>query len=230
MNFYFKRLLISLSILISLTGFTYFIYEPLYNYIVKEDGWIESLTALSLLLMSILFLIRFIRTRKHKKALWLSFNLLLIIACFFGFGEEISWGQRIFSIESNVFFLENNLQNEINLHNLEVKGIKLNKAVFSLGLTVVAGCYFLFFNLLYLKSNIFWVLCNRSGIPIPKLYQTALMLIFTLLIMIIPSHKKWELWEGVFTLMLFLIFIDPYNSKEQLIPDKSQKKTKSYVQ
>ena len=33
------------------------------------------------------------------------------VAFFFGFGEEISWGQRIFDIESPFFFSENNQKN-----------------------------------------------------------------------------------------------------------------------
>ena len=31
--------------------------------------------------------------------------------------EEISWGQRIFKIESPEFFIQNNFQRELNLHN-----------------------------------------------------------------------------------------------------------------
>ena len=39
----------------------------------------------------------------------------------FGAGEEISWGQRIFNVESSEYFLENNAQGETNLHNMTTK-------------------------------------------------------------------------------------------------------------
>ena len=60
-------------------------------------------------------------------------------AVFFVIGmEEISWFQRVLEIESNEFFLEHNVQNETNLHNLNTKA---SEAMYYLGgfllLTVV---------------------------------------------------------------------------------------------
>lgn len=43
---------------------------------------------------------------------------LLAFACLYVVGEEISWGQRIFDIQTPEFFNEHNLQQETNLHNL----------------------------------------------------------------------------------------------------------------
>lgn len=45
------------------------------------------------------------------------FFVLLALAGFYTVMEEISWGQRIFGIESPPFFAENNVQGETNLHN-----------------------------------------------------------------------------------------------------------------
>ena len=45
------------------------------------------------------------------------FFILLALACFFTFMEEISWGQRIFDIQTPDFFKKHNLQGETNLHN-----------------------------------------------------------------------------------------------------------------
>ena len=44
--------------------------------------------------------------------------------------EEISWGQRIFGIESPEWFLKHNRQVETNVHNLVIYGVNLNKVVF----------------------------------------------------------------------------------------------------
>jgi hypothetical protein len=45
------------------------------------------------------------------------FFALLALAGFYTFMEEISWGQRLFAIESPEFFAVNNVQGETNLHN-----------------------------------------------------------------------------------------------------------------
>ena len=44
--------------------------------------------------------------------------LLLALAAFFAAGEELSWGQRLFGFEPPELFLEENFQQELNLHNL----------------------------------------------------------------------------------------------------------------
>jgi hypothetical protein len=42
----------------------------------------------------------------------------LLSVCFISFGEEISWGQRIFGIETPAFIADANRQSELNFHNL----------------------------------------------------------------------------------------------------------------
>ncbi|MBN1952330.1 MAG: hypothetical protein JW801_14110 [Bacteroidales bacterium] len=48
------------------------------------------------------------------------FYLLLALLFFFCFGEEISWGQRIFHVKTPDYISEVNAQQEINIHNLNV--------------------------------------------------------------------------------------------------------------
>ena len=79
--------------------------------------------------------------------------ILFSIIFFFGFGEEISWGQRIFNIETPNFFIENNLQSETNIHNLMIGDVKLNKLIFTNGLFFIFSFYFLAIPYLYAKSN-----------------------------------------------------------------------------
>jgi hypothetical protein len=81
-----------------------------------EDGLIEQATALFFALNAILAAILAIRPGRLPRRR-LVFALLaagmVILA-----GEEISWGQRIFGVESNEFFKTYNVQSETNLHNL----------------------------------------------------------------------------------------------------------------
>ena len=101
----------------------YYINLDFYKTLVEEDGIIEYMTAFILLVSSMFVFYRLIKIGRSKSIKWVIFNIILVVGLFFGFGEEISWGQRIFSIESNSFFLENNLQKETNLHNLEFNGV-----------------------------------------------------------------------------------------------------------
>lgn len=203
--------------IITASGYMYFIDRDIYAFLIIEDGVVESLTALTLLTMSVLVIIRMFHLKRGGT--WLAFNILMAVGFFFGFGEEISWGQRIFSIEAGEFFQSYNAQSETNLHNLEFNGVKINKLIFSLGLTVVFSIYFIFFGMLFRRSPWFRRLIRRFGVPVPRLSQTLLLAVTTALILAIPDSKKWELWEAVFVLVLFLVLLNPFNEEEKLLPN-----------
>jgi hypothetical protein len=176
----------------------------------------ENLTAIVLLLISVLFAVRLFKQYKDRNRLWVALSVIIIIGTFFGFGEEISWGQRIFSIQTGGFFAEHNFQGETNLHNLEVGGVNLNKLIFSTGLVVVFGTYFVLTLLLYRK----WPFITRTidlwGIPVPKIRYSIVILLCTGIVLLIPERRIWELWEAIFVSVLLLVFLDPYNSKEKV--------------
>jgi hypothetical protein len=88
-----------------------------------EDGWFETAGALCLLAASGLFLAQYLKSRKGNDLLVLRtkrnlFLLLLALMFFFGFAEEISWGQRMFKFPTPASMQKANLQGEANLHNL----------------------------------------------------------------------------------------------------------------
>lgn len=93
--------------------------------LTAEDGFYENTGASFFLLTGIIFTFGFIgnRQRQHfllsktrRNYIW----LLLGVFFLFIFGEEISWGQRVFGITPGNFFNQENLQQETNLHNLRV--------------------------------------------------------------------------------------------------------------
>ena len=98
-----------------------------FNTILKlgqEDGFFETLTALFFLGTSLLFLITYFKDQRgnHFFGIYSKKNLFFLflgILFFFGFGEEISWGQRIFDVETPEVIKEINIQKEINIHNLK---------------------------------------------------------------------------------------------------------------
>jgi len=84
--------------------------------LAKEDGPVEVSTAI-FYFMSFLFSILIgIRIIKQKKNLFALIYFLFSIAFFLIAFEEISWGQRIFSIDTSEYF-KDNLQDETNIHN-----------------------------------------------------------------------------------------------------------------
>lgn len=197
---------------------SFYFAEGFYHKMVAEDGVFEYITAIVLLLISILFLLRFINKYRNRNNYWIVFNLLVIMGAFFGFGEEISWGQRIFNFESGDFFMQQNLQNETNLHNLEINGVKINKLIFSQGLTVVFGLYFIGSLVLYKYWSGFKKLIDLYGVPIPSLTHTLIIVIYTVPVFVVPDLRIWELWEATFVVLLLLVFIEPVNTSEKLFP------------
>ena len=113
-----------------------------------EDHYFENVGAISLFIASLISLYIFIRAwrmRANTKIHW--FKLLVYLGLaglyFFGAGEEISWGQRIFHIQEPAALAQENTQDELNIHDLAIfENSKLLKSdniftVFWLGFAVL---------------------------------------------------------------------------------------------
>ena len=83
--------------------------------LLKEDGWIENLTAISLFLASFLL---FATARIERNSVRRCVYVLGGLAMMFGAGEEISWGQRIIGFATPDILLDFNSQKEFNIHNI----------------------------------------------------------------------------------------------------------------
>ena len=100
----------------------------------REDHYFENVGAISLFVASVISFYIFalaLKTRTLTKVNWLKLLVYLGLALlyFFGAGEEISWGQRIFHIQEPAVLREENLQQELNIHNLAIfENNKLLKA------------------------------------------------------------------------------------------------------
>lgn len=188
------------------TNLTYF--EEVYT---KEDGLAEYGTALILFLIGLLLLVRFIKLRKIKKVLW-QLGIVCLAALFiFAAGEEISWGQRIFNIESSEYFIENNTQGETNLHNMVVGDTKINTLIFSQLLTLVMVLYLIFTPFLYRRFSFIKRLADTFAVPIVKWHHTIAFLVVTGIVAIQSSSRRWELYELAFAVIFLLIFLNPLN-------------------
>jgi len=177
----------------------------------REDGAVEYATAILLFLIAILCLYRLF-TSKGKSVTWKIGTLLFALLFIFGGGEEISWGQRIFGIESSEFFTENNAQGETNLHNMVVGDTKVNKVIFSQLLMFVMVLYLIVSPILYRKQAWFKKLADKFAVPIVKWHHTIAFLVATALVATNPAGRTWEVYELVFGAVFLLIFLNPLNS------------------
>jgi hypothetical protein len=89
---------------------------PQMKMIHDEDGMIESLTVVFLLVACLLSALLAYRW-SHLRARLIVHSLLAFLF-FVMAGEEISWGQRIFGLDTPEVIKQVNVQGEINLHNL----------------------------------------------------------------------------------------------------------------
>lgn len=146
----------SIAIIILLLAFMTMVFNPsFFNRICVEDGVVEWITTIAFLLASIFFIVSLSRSNKikhaHSRTLASVMTICFALFSFFCFGEEISWGQRIFDLELSSKYqvdqyhqLEGsfqNIQNETNLHNMGFIE-KIGNRVIIMGIQLIMGIIF----------------------------------------------------------------------------------------
>ncbi|WP_051359602.1 hypothetical protein [Adhaeribacter aquaticus] len=201
---------------ITLAIILFFLNIETFFWFTKEDGIVEYSTAL--FLMVIMFLNLF-KALQSKDRCHIAFSAVCAMIFFFGFGEEISWGQRIFQFNTPEELMRINEQQEFTLHNLNLYGISFKKVLFRTVLNSVFLFYFIGFPFFYRRTAWVNTQVGKWGIPIPTSSQAILFIIAFLSPMLINEGKKWELVELAISGCLFLTFLYPYN--KQLVFNKS---------
>jgi len=201
-----EKMVLGIVTIIIAIGFFLFYNDPAkFELYVQEDGIIEWLTVLGLVVSSVVCFYRFI-ILFFKKSKWFLFVTLVFgLFLFFAAGEEISWGQRIFGITSPGYFQRHNAQHETNLHNLVVGGVKLNMLIFSFLLVMMFGIYLVLVPVLYKKNLSVKKILDSSGLPVPQLYQVLSFIIVFGLVAFIKHGKNAELLECAGAFLFFLI-------------------------
>lgn len=186
----------------------YFQDKNLFYSYLTEDGYIEYFTSFFLLATSLYCLYKAPRMNgKWAKA----FYYAAAAVFFFGFGEEISWGQRILGFGVPEELEKINPQSEFNLHNIHLNGVNLNKLIFGKMLYLGVFVYFLAFPMLYRRRQWFRQVVDKIGLPLPTSLQTLLYVLLFCSLLLIDDGKKWELQEFVLVSFIFYAFLMPYN-------------------
>ncbi len=97
-------------------SYSYHVCSDLFENYWRENGFIENLQVI-FVLMSIILLIK-IKFEFKKLNIIHLFIIIKILALIYYLGEEISWGQHFFKWNSPIIFQEINTQKETNLHNI----------------------------------------------------------------------------------------------------------------
>lgn len=201
-------------LVVTLAGAWFAISDPDFfrHQLVVEDGPLEWSTVVGLMLLCILCIRRVVVLRRERARLFLAMTALYAVIFLFGAGEEISWGQRIFQVESSEFFLEHNAQGETNLHNLVVGDTKLNKLIFAKGMALVFLIYLFVMTPLYIRKPAFRELVDRFAIPIPEWRQVAAIIVLLVITQgLTDSSKKGEMLEFGAPFLVLMIFLFPRN-------------------
>jgi len=172
-------------------------FDVFYPY-AQEDGPIEYFQVI--VLAVIIYLLstesfRCFSLSKKKKGLYF---LILSSAFAFIFMEEISWGQRIFGWETNIFLKEANVQKETNLHNIGI--FNQLQYVFYIGISLFG-----------LLLSLFKKFCQRFQGDYFWRPQSKSWLLF-LIIFIFYSHftfinQNYYIWLEIMELLLYFALL-----------------------
>ena len=172
-----------------------------YLRLLDEDELVEWLTFVFLTLAGILSLFIAVRIRKtNKYYFW--FFIVFCIFCIFAGLEEISWGQRVFDVDSPKFFMKYSDQQEINAHNTfqELSQIKTKHLA-----AIILFFYGVCAPLLLLKPRIkdFF---HRKRIVVPPRVLVLGFFLGALMMIDKPTGDEEEIGELFFSLS-FLLFM-----------------------
>lgn len=181
---------------------------------MQEDGWAEWATVFGFLVGAVVLFRRAARQRATIAPLATLALVLLALFCVFVAGEEISWGQRLLAFKPPDIFLEENFQQEFNVHNLlkgkELGALKLDSrflvAIIAVGLaTIYPWCVGLVKDRTWAKG---------LELSTPENAVRPLLLLIAGLELIYPFGLVGELAEMLLGLVMAIGFLDEMKADE----------------
>ena len=175
------------------TPFTFCENSIFFSNFWEENGFVENMQSLFLLISIILLL----KARKNflQNKLISFFLTIKILALIYFLGEEISWGQHFFKWDTTQWFKIHNNQDETNLHNISNLFDQLPRGLVAIWCTLVVPVTLFLINRIKINKNILKILC-----PDKKLLTISIIL----LIIIVPDllidkfnlHPGWTNLDG----------------------------------
>jgi hypothetical protein len=179
-----------------------------------EDGPVEYGTAVLLLLSALVLMGQAVRVLRSGRPVKSALLALYGLAFVFGAGEEVSWGQRLFGIETPEFFQERNAQGEITIHNLNWGEDHIAHTIFGNFLSIVLLTYLVVLPLLYPRVRFVAALANWFMVPVGAPRHAVGALLGAAVMMVVDLPRQWETFELVFALLALSIFLAPENAAQ----------------
>jgi len=138
--------------------------------LISEDQWGEYATSVAWAFCALFSLMAAIRASgRRQKTFW----ILISLGAFFVGGEEISWGQRIFGLQTPQFLSEWNTQNELTVHNLYL----FDSNILQMSAVSLICGWLLLSALAAMGSTKFRNWLNRTGFPLLPVYLFPVFLL-----------------------------------------------------
>jgi len=208
-----ERIVLAILAALVVIGLALALYDAyLFRLYTSEEGPIENLTVVALLGGAWVCFRRAWQLRRGRSALFVAATVLLGVLYVGAAGEEVSWGQRLIGFEVPDFFRQHNAQGETNVHNLLVKGVKINRLVFGTGLLIIVLLYCSVLPLGYRRWPWLRRMADSLAVPVPRTRHIVWYGLLALVASVTPSKFRWEVLELVSATMFLLITTLPLNA------------------
>jgi hypothetical protein len=220
---FLERLVLGVVAALTAIGMGVALYDAtLFRAYTSEAGPVENLTVTMLLAGAFICFRRVRRLAGRRPGLFLAATALLGVLYLLAAGEELSWGQHVLGFKAPEFFKDHNAQSETNLHNMVVKGVKINRLVFGSGLLVFVLGYCVGLPVGYRRWPWLRRLADAVALPIPQTRHLVWYAALALVADLTPSNFKWEVMELVSATMFCLFTALPLNADAfRADPDRS---------
>lgn len=180
-----------------------------YTLLITEDHIAEFSTSVCFGMAGIIILfLSFRRGPKARKVIWaLIGTISLIIAA-----EEISWGQRIFYIDTPDFLSDNNIQKEVTLHNLVIFDSVHEKL--HIGISYLILMYLALSFIVYTKMPGVVERFTRLGLPLVKVKLMPVFLLAPFFLVVHPTARADEIGEFFLGIAVLVWAVDLFISTE----------------
>lgn len=145
---------------------------------------------------------------------------LLALACFYVCGEEISWGQRLFNLDTPQFFQQHNLQQELNLHNFITGPYN---TVLKRTIEIALVCGLIGFSTLYphpVSNRLPLVARSKKWLPPPPRYLWPFLCTAALFELRLFRFNEAEIAEILIALSVAIYALYYWHRHQQLIAPK----------
>jgi hypothetical protein len=169
--------------------------REVYYLIVQEDKAVEWMTFWAFFAAAAVYAqASFRQYAGTSKIPW--FLILISLFCLFVAMEEVSWGQRLLGYRPPAYFLENNFQQEFNVHNV------IDDYLRNLTLRVVILGFGVIFPLVWIIPGVQRLLWKIALVPPPVVFSPAFLATYILF-----EEYPWKYAGEVAELMLGLGFL-----------------------